>query len=280
MPPLVPAPSRSAPVVDRRTILRGGLLGALGFVGGASVAMLTDSAPTAATAPGVDPRRGIAEIFARRQRAVQAADVGGWLADIAPSAVTFRQQEERSFRNIQAVPVRDWAYRVLGEPEFLPDGRWRASVQLAYRLEEGDRTPVLHERTYLGGVLAGRPLLTDDQPAALASVDSGLSTTVRWWAGPAVSAQRRGTALVIGSSSPPTLEEVAEYAQEAVGRVAQWWDAPWLGRAVVIAPASQPEFGALLDRNPTGLDQLAAVTASSAALEAGNTARVVINPRA
>ncbi len=278
--PPSPLPGRGASTLRRRTIIRGGLLGALGFAGGAAVAVLTDGTQTAATSPEATVRPAIAEIFERRQQALRRADRAGWLADIAPSAGAFRQREERSFLNIQQVPVLDWTYRVQGEPKLLAAGQWQVSVQLAYRLSGVDQTPVLHDRTFFGSIAAGRYLLTDDRPGTGSVAGAGLQTSVRWWDGSPVVARSRGPAVVIGSPRLVDLDKLVGYAEEAVRRVLRIWDSRWLQKAVVIAPASQQEFGELLSRSPTGLAQLAAVTASAATLESGNTARIVINPEA
>jgi hypothetical protein len=96
--------------------------------------------------------------------------------------------------------------------------------------------------------------------------------------------------LAMGTASTATLRRYAAAGDRAVARVTQVWGTGWSRRAVLVVPRTQAEFGKLLLRQPTGLDQVAAVTtgdlAGTASADVQHTGgragndRVVLNPAA
>ena len=75
--------------------------------------------------------------------------------------------------------------------------------------------------------------------------------------------------LVLGTAPAATLRQYAAAGDRAVRQVSGVWGTRWSRKAVLVAPRSQHEFGRLLLREDTGLDQVAAVTTGDLGGESG-----------
>ena len=112
------------------------------------------------------------------------------------------------------------------------------------------------------------------------AADTDGETTRQVWDLPGMTVVRGATSIVIGNDAPSHLRSFRDEADAGVARVSAVWGPRWSSRVVLLAPATEEQFAALLHRTgDKGLDQLAAVTVGStlAGTSAGGD-RVVVNP--
>ncbi|MFI6337407.1 hypothetical protein [Streptomyces sp. NPDC050535] len=176
------------------------------------------------------------------------------------------------FRNLSAVPLAAWSYRVTG---FDRSGdRATADAELSYRVEGYDRAPVTAARTLDLTRADGRWYVASDKPAEGASE--------QLWEQGAVTVVRGAHSLVMGVGQPGEgLRAYAELADRAVPAVSQAWGTDWSGHVVVLVPKSLEGMAGLLGAPASGYQGIAAVTTGESGAGAKAPAdRIIVNPDA
>jgi hypothetical protein len=250
----------------------------------------TSSARPASSAPGAPVATAVSDlsggrcagpdaVLGRRAQALLRHDRAGWLVAVDPGTASLLAQQSAAFDRITALPVVRWHYRVTARSP-RPAGGCVLRVEQTYRLM-GDTRDVLRVRTVTVRPHGGGWLVESERPATDADRDL--------WdlAPPTVARGSRSVAVSLGAapSAAGTLAARVDAAARAVDAV---WGPGWPRTVVTILPADLAQMAAVLGRaDPTGLDQLAAVT--SGPLDRGRTGphtvagaadRVVLNPLA
>jgi hypothetical protein len=222
---------------------------------------------------GSDPTAdGIRRTLAARAAAVTARDERAYLAVLAPELGTLRAEELRCFRNLAAVPVSTWEYRV---NKVRRDGaRAVAEAELHYRVAGYDEAPVVVPRKLELGLREGSWVLIADDPR------DGAAEQL-WHQGP-VEAVRGLRTLVLGvGQEPGRLRALADTVDRAVPAVSGSWPHPWADRVVVLVPGSPEAMGKLLGTPAASYRGIAAVTTGATGTTAAVPAdRVIVNPAA
>ncbi|HEX3003780.1 MAG TPA: hypothetical protein VHO27_06190 [Angustibacter sp.] len=248
----------------------------------------TASAPhdPATVAPDRDQQQldALTGVLAARRRAVLTHDRAAWVATIDPQATAFGAAQAAVFDHLAGVPFSDWSYQYVGRAPDLSPGRlrelggeaWVARVLAGYRLRGFDTSTSYVEQD-LTVVRRGARWF-------IASTSDGGTAPQPWDLGP-VHVAHGEHVLVLGTAPTATLRQYAALGDRAVRQVSDVWGSRWSRTAVLVAPRSQHEFGRLLLREDTGLDQVAAVTTGDLGGDEGTTGRagndrVVINPAA
>ncbi|NSL43549.1 hypothetical protein, partial [Streptomyces sp. 8P21H-1] len=183
-----------------------------------------------------------------------------------------RAEARTGFRNLRAVPLAGWSYRVTGLSR--SGDRATADADLSYRIAGHDRAPVVTARTLSLLRAGGRWYVTADRPAAGAGR--------QLWEQGTVTAVRGGRSLVLGvGQSRSALRGYAGLADRAVPAVREAWGGDWPGRVVVLVPGSLEGMAQLLGAPAAGYRGIAAVTTG----ETGGSGkvpadRIIVNPDA
>jgi hypothetical protein len=218
------------------------------------------------------PDRGIRQTLDRRAAAVVRHDAHGYLAVTDPGATELRAAQRKEFENLASVPLRSWTYR-LGNVEHQGTVA-TAEVELRYRIDGYDSTPVTAARRLRLAEHGGRWYISADNP------DRGAGQQL--WQQGRVQVVKGQHSLVLGVNRPaPLLRQVAAVADRAVPEVGSVWHGKWAGRVVVLVPSSLTTMAALLGSPPATYRDIAAVTTG----EVGGTGtapanRVILNPAA
>jgi len=171
--------------------------------------------------------------------------------------------------NALALHVVDFTARYVDEVGAVDaEGRWRAAVDLTWRFDGFDRTPV-HEEVLVGFESQGNRV-------AITSFGGGDRRSPLWLSGP-VEVRRTQTTLVLATTAAEAdlLAGRAEAAVPVVRDVLPQWP----GKLVVEVPASEPDLDAELDADPGSYANIAAVTASvDGTLTPGSEVHVFVNP--
>ncbi|WP_328321757.1 hypothetical protein [Streptomyces sp. NBC_00388] len=227
--------------------------------------------PAGPSAPG-STERGIRRALDRRAAAVVGHDESGYLSVVDPRAKGLRTAQRAEFRNLAAVPLSSWQYRL--EDVRQEGSTATARVELRYRITGYDSAPVASARTLKLVERGGHWYLDDDR------ADPG--TGQQLWQQGRVRVARGKHSLVLGvGGSSGLLREVAAVADRAVPAVDEAWHRKWAGRVVVLVPSSLDAMGALLGSPAATYRGIAAVTTGEAGGAAAAPAdRVIVNPEA
>ncbi|WP_308013526.1 hypothetical protein [Streptomyces beigongshangae] len=195
----------------------------------------------------------VQRVLDRRAAAVRDGSERAFVATAAPaSAAPGERAEARTgFRNLRAVPLAGWSYRVTGLSR--SGDRATADADLRYRIAGHDRAPVVTARTLSLLRAGGRWYVTADRPAAGAGR--------QLWEQGTVTVVRGGSSLVLGvGQSRAALRGYAGLADRAVPAVREAWGGDWPGRVVVLVPESLEAMAQLLGAPAAGYRGIAAVT--------------------
>jgi hypothetical protein len=111
--------------------------------------------------------------------------------------------------------------------------------------------------------------------------DTDGGTQPQVWDLPGMRVVRGNASLVIGNAPAARMNDYRAQADAGVARVSRVWGRDWARKAVLVTPATTVQFAALLSRENTGLEQVAAVTEGPVTSGSPATAdRVVVNPDA
>ncbi len=216
----------------------------------------------------------VQRVLDRRAAAVRGGSEKAFVATEAPdSAVAGERAAARTeFRNLRAVPLADWSYRVTGVRR--SGDRATADAELRYRIEGYDKAPIVTARTLGLARADGRWYVTADRPAK----DSGQQL----WEQGAVLAVRGEHSLVLGvGRSRDALRHYAELADRAVPAVREAWGEDWSRRVVVLVPKTLDGMAGLLGAPASGYRGIAAVTTGEVGGSAKAPAdRIIVNPEA
>ena len=256
----------------RRSWVLGGVLTALVVAVALVTYLLVRTDPYVAPAPSgevaqPDPT-GAARVLRELADAVTSGQGEG--ADLAPgddpqagdllSAV---------LANAAALHVVDFTARYVDEVGTVDaTGRWDAAVDLTWRFDGFDRTPV-HEEVLVGFESLGHRV-------AITSFGGGDRRSPLWLSGP-VEVRRSDTTLVLATTAAEA-DLLASRAEAAVAVVRDVLPR-WPGRLVVEVPASETGLEAELAADPGSYTNIAAVTASvDGTLTPGSEVHVFVNP--
>lgn len=235
----------------------------------AVAAALCCAAVLAGCGPADEGRPGdaaVRQLLERRADAVLDHDEKTYLADVTPAR---RAAERQVYRNLVALPLASWSYRLLSATG---GDRATARVQLRYRLKGYDSAPVTTEESLLLRADAdGRPRVAGD----------GDPGDQLWEQGP-LHVVRGVRSLVLGTGDPASLNGYATDADRAVPRVRRaWGDQGWTGRVVLEVPSSLRDMERLLDAPAGTYTGIAAVTTGEAGGHGTAPAgRIIVNPEA
>ncbi|MEU9961719.1 hypothetical protein [Streptomyces sp. NPDC050982] len=240
---------------------------------GLLLAALTASAGCGGS--GTDSASGdVHRVLDTRAAAVRDGSEREFVATQAPAALAAgeRAAARTEFRNLRAVPLADWAYRVTGLHR--SGDRATADAELRYRIEGYDKAPIVTARTLSLARADGRWYVTDDRPAK--------GSSEQLWEQGAVQAVRGEHSLVLGVGRPrDALRHYAELADRAVPAVREAWGEDWSRRVVVLVPKSLDGMAGLLGAPASGYRGIAAVTTGEAGGSAKAPAdRIIVNPDA
>ena len=228
-------------------------------------------------------RAGIADLLARRGKAIRDHDKAAFLALIDPTAEQFRIEQSQLFDRLVHVPFSDWSYVLTGEGPALPKNRsvqlpkgsTIARVRLDYQLAGSDSQ--VEREQYLTVVPRGGQWLLAGNDDATAS---GLKTESDIWDLGPVRVVHGKESLVLGDAPKKELQSLAAEADRGVHDVGVVWRRSWSHHPVIVFPRSQSDMAALIGSDGKGLSQIAAVTTGSFESGLSRGDRVVVNPSA
>jgi hypothetical protein len=228
-------------------------------------------------------RAGIADLLARRGKAIRDHDKAAFLALIDPTAEQFRIEQSQLFDRLVHVPFSDWSYVLAGEGPALPKNRSVqlpkgssiARVRLDYQLAGSDSQ--VEREQYLTVVPRGGQWLLAGNDDATAS---GLKTESDIWDLGPVRVVHGKESLVLGDAPMKELQSLAAEADRGVHDVGVVWRRPWSHHPVIVFPQSQSDMATLIGNDGKGLSQIAAVTTGSFESGLSRGDRVVVNPSA
>lgn len=247
----------------------------------AAPSVTSPTSPTATTSAVPDRQQSLDRLLRERSNAVMTRDRQEWLSTIDPASTEFATRQQKVFANLASVPLASWSYQLAGNGPTLSQQRltalgadeaWVARVVLEYSLAGSGAGPVRREQ-YLTLVPRGDQWL-------LAADTDGETAVDLWDLGP-VQVHRSKRSLLLGTADAPTLERMAGEVAQASTRVDATWGATWPRTVLVLVPEDQAQMAALLGRDdPTGLDQIAAVTTGEIGLDSSATSadRIIVNP--
>ncbi|MEW2572665.1 hypothetical protein [Streptomyces sp. NPDC047070] len=216
----------------------------------------------------------VRQVLDRRAAAVRDGSEKAFVATAPPGSVAAAERAgaRTEFRNLRAVPLTDWSYRVTGLHR--SGDRATADAELRYRIDGYDRAPVVTPRTLSLVRAGGRWYVSADRPA-------GDASRQLWEQGP-VLAVRGEHSLVLGvGQSRGTLRGYADLADRAVPAVREAWGGKWPGKVVVLVPKSLEGMAELLGAPASGYRGIAAVTTGEAGGSGKAPAdRIIVNPDA
>ncbi|WP_338891598.1 hypothetical protein [Rhodococcus sovatensis] len=254
----------------------------------------TGSTTTAAVNPYEAQRRlGVEDLLRRWADAVRSNDVVALEKTIDPAASPeFLRSEMRRAANLASVPLADWGYELVDEPEVpVPSSVatplnaadvWAPSVVLRYAVTGPDTTPT---RRPVALVLAKR----DDEWRIVSDTEiAGVERTTwrgPWDFGPMIArsvSTAGGTSVVLGHPDQLLLvDRVASELPSAVDAVSDFYGDGWSRAALIFTSGSVEEFAASAGAGTAGTD-VAAVSVSDSVVP-GQTVtgqRVVFSPAA
>ncbi|MFF2849498.1 hypothetical protein ACFVT5_24655 [Streptomyces sp. NPDC058001] len=238
----------------------------LAAIGAALVGCGGPAAPDTATGE-------IQRLLDLRARAVLALDEAGYRATGDPSTATGAPAPGGdTFRNLRAIPLSSWAYRVTDVHR--SGTRATADADLSYRIAGYDRAPVVTPRTLDLRERDGRWYVTGERPAKKAGQ--------QLWDQGEVGVARGTHSLVLGiGQDDARLRGFAGLADRAVPQVSAAWGKDWAGQVVVLVPKSLDAMAGLLGAPAAGYRGIAAVTTGEAGGSAQAPAdRIIVNPDA
>ncbi|QFZ17428.1 hypothetical protein [Saccharothrix syringae] len=263
------------------------LLVALTFLGGLTAAVAPRSpAPAVAAAAEQARSEQVGALLDRRARALLARDEAAFTADLDPGAdPAFRRRQLDLFRNLAAVPLAEWGYRLTGGPDSAPpappaaDEVWAPGVRLSYRLRGVDVEASEQDAAYLFTRRGDRWYLNSD--TALEPLGR---RTWRgpWDFGPCQVLTGPGGFVLTHPGGEPLARRVLAELDGAVRAVTEVWGQAWARQVAVLVPAGAEEMAALVGPGfATGA--IAGVAVADRVDPATRTARgqrVVLNPAA
>ncbi|MEJ2859360.1 MULTISPECIES: hypothetical protein [unclassified Saccharothrix] len=222
------------------------------FLTGLGVAV-TPAEPSASPPAAVvaDPReQAVQDLLERRAKAVVERDEGAFTADLDPAAdPAFVRGQRELFRNLAAVPLAEWEYRLEGETNLAgitppaADAVWAPDVRLVYRLRGVDVVPSTQPMAYLFTRRGDRWYLNSD--TALEPLGK---RTWRgpWDFGPCHVLTGTGGFVLSHPGGEPLAARVLAELDTAVDTVTRVWGPAWSRQVAVLIPAGVEELRALV----------------------------------
>lgn len=205
-------------------------------------------------------------------RAAPAAPLAGLPADHRAEVSGLLAERARALGAGPAAPPVEAAYRnlVLG-PAGEPD-RLTVTAELTVRVAGYDEYPVVHPR---------RLVLLRAGDGWRVEREEGTGGPAPLWDLGSVRAASGAHCLVLGLAGGPDPAQLAAVADRAVPAVTALWGTAWAGRLLLELPATEEQFGRLLDADPAGWTGMAAVTTAAPGAPWHTPAdRVLVNPEA
>lgn len=261
---------------------------------GASPSSVTSAAPATSPSSSVGPEAtgdpwavreaALADLLARRARAVAGHDRAAYAATLDDPASAYGRRQLAAFDAMALLPLADFGYgAVRSAPALSPAraaalgrGAWVASVQGHYELAGYDRGARSFDTSFTVVRRAGGWRLADDADDA----DDG-DVQAQPWDLPGMRVVRTPTTLVVGNVPEATLRSYLVLVDRAMPVVDGVWTRTWPHRVVVVAPATVAQMQAQLSARERSVTQVAAVTDGPAPQDAvAATDRIVVNPQA
>ncbi|MBB4967726.1 hypothetical protein [Saccharothrix violaceirubra] len=228
---------------------------------------------TVASVPVTDDM-AVRDVLDRRSRAVLTRDETAFLADLDPHASpAFVDAQRALFRNLSAVPLAQWSYRV--DDAAVPDGLTADADSLAtprvgleYRLRDVDTVPSVRDMAYVFTRRGGRWYLASDT-----ALERFGRHTWRgpWDFGPCAVLDGPAGFVLAHPGGEEFAARVSAELPGAVDAVRAVWG-PWNGRVAVYVPAGREELNALV--GPGFAAGLAGIAVSDPGVASGQ--RVVL----
>lgn len=249
---------------------------------------------TASSSPYETQRReGTQDVLDRWADAIRSNDVDALKATLDPAASEqFVQSEIRRAAAVSALPLTDWSYELLDEPETPVPSEvagpldaadvWAPSVVLRYAVSGPDAEPTSRQVSLL---VAER----DDEWKVVSDADiSGIERTTwrgPWDFGPVITRSvptSGGVSVVVGHPDRSVLvDDLAAELPAAVDAVSDFYGDRWSRTALVFMSDSVEEFAASAG-DATAAADVAAVTVSDAVVPGAPVTgqRIVFSPAA
>ncbi|HET7660722.1 MAG TPA: hypothetical protein VFK66_10070 [Oryzihumus sp.] len=247
-------------------------------------AVTRSSTANAAAPPSVDADaarvQALRGLLDQRAAAVSTRSKARWMATVDDPRSVFGKRQSQVFDNLMRLPLSRFRFADPGnQPALAPtggarlgSGAWVAKVQGEWALAGYDRGSRTYDVFLTVVHRAGRWRLADDR-------DGG--TQLQVWDLPGMRVLRGTSSIVIGNAPSARMDAYRTQADGGVARVTDFWGTGWARRVVLVTPSTPGEFAALLNRDRTGLDQVAAVTEGPITRgEPAHADRVVVNPAA
>ncbi|WP_443072932.1 hypothetical protein [Streptomyces sp. S465] len=226
--------------------------------------------------------RAVQRMLDQRAAAVRNRDAEAFLATVDRGSAGYRAEQRRVFRQMSAVPLDSWTYRLVRtggfEPARVTGRRLAAQVELRYRLKGYDTAPLVSAQYLTLAQRGGRWYVANDD-----GVVDGKRGLQQLWDQGTVDVVRGAHSLVLGvGQDRRVLRALADTADRAVPALDRVWPHAWAGRVVVEVPASLGHMAALLGASADGYRGIAAVTTGEVG-GSGDEApadRVIVNPEA
>jgi hypothetical protein len=238
--------------VSRFRVLLAALV-AVTFLAGLTLAVVPagPSAPVASADTASSPRaEAVTELLERRAKALLARDETAFTAVLDPRAdAGFRQRQRDLFRNLAAVPLAEWEYRLDGETDLssvtLPaaDEVWAPDVKLSYRLSGVDVEPSSQGMAYLFTRRGDQWYLNSDT-----ALEAAGKRTWRgpWDFGPCHVLTGTGGFVLSHPGGEALATRALAELDGAVTAVTEVWGQAWARQVAVLIPASPEEMVALV----------------------------------
>ncbi|SNT22697.1 hypothetical protein SAMN05421642_111172 [Rhodococcoides kyotonense] len=237
-----------------------------------------DIAPSGTPDPPTNPyeeqrRDGVEQLLDRWAAAVRSNDVEALKDVVDPDAPPqFLDEQIARAGNLAAVPLSDWGYELVDDPETpVPSDVaspldaadvWAPSVVLRYAIDGADEVPTRRPVSLLVAERGGEWRIVSD--ADIPGIDRH-TWRGPWDFGPVTTtpvSSAGGTSVVVAHPEQSALAgALADELPAAVDAVTRFWGDGWRRTAVVFVTASSEEFAAAVGTSAAGRD-VAAVSVS------------------
>ncbi len=231
----------------------------------------------------------VAAMLARRAEALRDKDKSAFLDTVDREQKQFRDEQERWFERLEAVPFGQWRMKLANStPQTVVpaearelasrtgSGSFAALVEGEFRIEGHDNAGQHYDRVFTLTPRAGRWYISGSFDPA------GRAAHRELWDVGTVHVRKAEHGLILGLEPSDRLGIYARELDDAVPAVDAVWGESWPRRALIVVTRTEAEMAVLLGGDADGYRQLAAVTRGELGLEEESAAaeRIIVNPKA